>query len=331
MGTRRWWRILVVFGFLLAGCSEPEDPVWTAVAITDAGIVATLSGAGESGRSDLLSIDDGKTWSSVGPRSDVIEVQVSKLTELCLRATPNVCIRADGPRILESIDGGQTYETAWELDLRGDWLTRQLDTFWRATTFTGTMAETDSGAVVVAVGAIPPVRRAIDGEWNPSEAQLRAFPIGGTLWALAGIATLSIAFASDQTRMRLTILGCGLIYLGTLTMRLASENLILLTLGLGIVLVIGIFVTFVVLAIRNAFVDSPPPQDYTDPWWTPERVAPWALPAVLLPLTMSAWAWDLMSWDVAEILWFGGIGISLVISLIQMRRQIVQARVQAQQ
>lgn len=317
------WRMsasLGVVALVSVGCQVPEDPSWSALEVTDDGIVVFDVAESDSGYQNgyLVSVDDGVTWADGRSQLELVDEDYrSAQTELCLRDSPEVCIRSDGARIVESTNGGQTYETVWELDLRGGWLTRQLDTWEPAEIYTRTVIETASGAVLVSASSIAPIRRAPDGTWSPTESELRTFPMTGTLWALAGMAMLAVAFAFNSVRVQLAVAGGASVYLGTLAMRLSSDEFLVAALLFGASVLVTLVIASTMIAVANRGPGNEVPTGRRDALL---RVIPWIVPACILPGSMLAWSRDLLSWDTAEILWVGSLGVCVLASLIRIVR-----------
>lgn len=154
-----------------------------------------------TGGAAWVSEDDGITWRfDAGAEPTDAEDARSATTELCLDAEPSVCVRlADGSTIEESDDGGQTWRRVWRVDGGSDrWLSsgqHGFDGSWSPIDLAD-MAETPSGAVVVAATTIDPLRRSPEGTWAPSIAELHTFQTFAFLPLVIAVAFMVIGLAA---------------------------------------------------------------------------------------------------------------------------------------
>ena len=183
--------------FIAAGCTVFGDPSWTRVGEIGGQLVALDLGSEDGSFQHLVSEDDGVTWVTADFAGEPSEdFELADKRSICLESAPEICVRSTTDAIEESSDGGATYETVWQLDLSGDWLSRSAGTRFTARIETSTVFETETGAVLVGVGALSPIRRSPNGVWSPDEAALRTFPWGSVIAALVAIAGLAVSLAA---------------------------------------------------------------------------------------------------------------------------------------
>lgn len=150
---------------------------------------------------DRISDDDGVTWRSVGGATGgVAEERGEPTTELCLEADPRTCVRlVDETTVEESDDGGETWSTGWRIDGGSEgWLEFGQHGFeggGEPVRLTD-LAETPTGAVLVAATTIDPIRRGPDGEWRPTLGELHRFQVFVFLPLVIGVAFLAIGLAA---------------------------------------------------------------------------------------------------------------------------------------
>ncbi len=113
----------------------------------------------------------------------------SKTTELCTADEPVICVRRSGQpmgnAIQESTDGGQSWQTVWQVDGSESWVRHRAGA--EGDLEVSDMVETADGRIVVAVRHLLPVVRTPDGVWSPSVAELRTFPLLALATVLPGL------------------------------------------------------------------------------------------------------------------------------------------------
>lgn len=311
---------LIILLAVLGGCTS-QNALWLEVGTLDGNLIVVNSEPTGYPEQARISIDDGKTWPAEFVDSEDIErASMSTLKELCLSDQPQVCIRMTGETIEESTDGGQTFATVWGVDLSGFWLGRQNEAEEPLVIETGTLLETPDGAVLVTVGAIPPIRRSSDGTWSPNEAGLRKFPASEILLILAGVLATAIPTVMRPARVSLAIAGFCLLLIGlTIIEREPTNEMVplypLFASGLGLIL-ICFLVAAIIGEIRRRRSSSTAPKGDTARF---SSFAPWLLAVVAPGAAYGAFSVDLISWPTATSAWLGCFTVSFIGSRLSTR------------
>lgn len=302
----------LIFVIVLAGCSIDEDPHWTTLVLAGGDVVAINDSPGNDADGHLVMGDDGRSWGSALVLRDFPDRWSDEFdeldvigNELCLRSNRSVCIRTDGERILESVDGGQSWNTAWELNTSGGWLNRQFSRQTAVELETGSVYETESGAVVAAVGFRPPIRRSVDGEWTPSEADLRLFPKGGAITLAVAFVLLAIAVARNPINSANVLVG---LLVGVAAFPYFSMSTYSASLGVAALSPFALLVAIMFDAgLRRLRTELPkrPKARWRLHWIS----AVWLLLAAVSLGSIALWAIDAGSWTMLTMpVWIGTIG-----------------------
>lgn len=179
------------------------------------------------------------------------------LTAACLESEPDTCFRLSGRSILESVDGSDSWKIAWEIDGTEAWAHGLGATPSEGALRPTDMVITPGGEVFVAVGAIDPVRRTIDGEWTPSSADLKRFPFGPWLGLVSGVVAVgaAIVLASGRRPGSVPSALYGVVALCASAAMFATPHSVAVAIGLSFVIVGGLL-TLVVVGSRLGSVRS---------------------------------------------------------------------------
>lgn len=173
------------------------------------------------------------------------------LTSACLESEPDTCFRLSGQSVLESVDGRNSWQIAWEIDGTEAWIhsigAAPSDTAIKPTD----MVVTPAGEVFVAVGAIDPIRRTTDGEWTPSSADLKRFPFGPWLGLVSAVLAVGAAIVWGSGRRPGSMMSAlyGIVALCASAAMFATPNSVTVAIGLSFVIVGGLLALLLV-AVR---------------------------------------------------------------------------------
>jgi len=296
-----WLLLLLVL--ILAACGPPEDSSWTRITTIDGKPAAIDDGYFRH----LITTDDGVTWTAASYNMELGEFEVAG-PELCLAADRSVCVRTIEQRVEESDDGGSSWETVWELDLSGNWLTRQLDTFEEARIQPGSVLETPSGAVLAAVGSAQPIRRSVNGEWSPTEGDLRIFPRQGALLATVGLLALIVALAARPVPIGVAATGAVVIAVASFALHQPTERAAIFSAPLIAITAFG----WMSALVESAFAD--PVVGERRHWNLP---APFQLaPVAVLNLGLGAWSQGWLGWQIVVLSTAAITSAAMIVSIV---------------
>lgn len=190
----RWRRTIVIIGavLVLAACSPPSTSAVVDLRLAGDGSVDRTYATFEQGWSDpfaygYLMSDAGPDEGDESPEQPTLE-QLDQVREACL--DDGTCIRLEsGATIVESGDGFETKRTVWSVRPGEGWLdlTHGTDGV-RAVAEVYDILVMPDQTVRVAAGDLGVLARSVDGEWSPSEADLRTLSKGLlTALSLAGL------------------------------------------------------------------------------------------------------------------------------------------------
>lgn len=266
------WRWLFVLG-LLCLSTACQDQRQTRVSLVGGEVVAFADG------------DEPPT----GATNEV-------LTAACLGSEPDTCFRLSGQSILESVDGRDSWDIAWEIDGTEAWVHRLGTTPSERALKPTDMVITPADEVFVAVGAINPVRRTIDGKWTPSTADLKRFPFGPWLGLVSGVAAMGAAIVLGSGRRPGFVLSAlyGVVALCASAAMFATPNSVTVAIGLSFVIVGGLLTLLVVagrvsLVRGSEFFESDNPKS-----WLALAVA-----SLLSAAPLALWAAGFGRWSAA--------------------------------
>lgn len=206
---------LSVLGLAAMACmatSAPENYAsnWNNIVETEGKIVVT----GDQTEFAWESTDDGASWvqnRDLGSEDfynyDRTPVNTEPIT-LCTDSGKSLCVQLADNRIRESLDGGQSWKTVWEIDPKEAWVESiGYSQYENVIVAPGDLYLSESGSVIAAVGGIQPIRRTPDGIWSPSVAVLRTLP--STL-GLASVAVVALCLSAIQL-LRVRAVGHGVV------------------------------------------------------------------------------------------------------------------------
>ena len=274
--------------------------------------IAIDSGHYDEASEHLATRDQGLSWEPAHTRFTLDQVEPAE-PHLCLSTDPETCIQNIAGRVEESSDGGTSWRTVWELDLSGNWLTRQLDTWEDAEIRAGSVLETPDGTVLVAVGSIPPIRRSVDGVWSPTEGDLRHFPLFGAIVSSVGLLILAVTLTSRPTPISLGTLGAVILWCGWFLLTLPLFNaMIMSAMVLASVMFAGTLALIVMALAR------PKPKKSARQWAAPGPIE--LAPLAVLNLGLFAWSQDWLNWYAMIGLNLLGVGASTILSIIAAKK-----------
>lgn len=212
LGKKARLGILGVAALACVATSAPENYAsnWNNIVETDGSIIVT----GDQTEFGWESTDDGATWAQnrdLGSEdlysSERAPVNTEPIT-LCPDSGQSLCIQLADTRIRESLDGGQSWETVWEIDPEEGWVEGiGYSVYENVIIAPGDLHLTESGSIIAAVGGIEPIRRAPNGTWSPSVANLRTLP--GSL-GFASVAVVALCLSAIQL-LRVRAIGHGIV------------------------------------------------------------------------------------------------------------------------
>ena len=291
--TGCWLWFLTLFILLVSACTPSNEPSWTGLVLVDGEPIAIDTSddsyEDEPSSRHLQTFDEGVRWYPVNRRFDLAGA-IPAGRELCLSTDQEVCIRTLGNRVEESDDGGSSWRTVWDLDLSGNWLTRQLGTEDIASVHPGSVMEIPSGTVLVAVGSIHPIRRSVDGEWSPTEGDLRRYPFSQAFIGSVGLLLFALAVTARPISYGLVFLSASIIFAAWLSLVLTGiDALIFSSSLLGLVAIVAL-VTVIINAVGNQVAQV------ARQWDAPSWLA--LSPLILGNLGIIAWSYDWLAWSL---------------------------------
>ena len=285
-----WLLALVIF--LMSACTPSNDPSWTGLALVDGEPIAIDTSHDsyddEPSTRQLVTFDEGVRWYPVSHQFDLAGALPTG-RELCLSVDQDVCIRTIGKRVEESTDGGSSWRTVWDLDLSGNWLTRQLKIEGIASVRPGSVLEIPGGTVLVAVGSVHPIRRSVDGEWSPTEGDLRRYPFGQAFIGSVGLLLLALALTARPISYGLVCLSASVVIAAWLSLVLTGVDALIYSSSLlALAAAVGL-ITLLINAVGSRVAQVS--RQWDAPSWLE------LLPLVLGNLGLIAWAYDWLTWS----------------------------------
>lgn len=284
--------LLPLLIFLMSACTPSNEPSWTGLALVDGEPIAIDTSDDsyddEPSTRQLVTFDEGVRWYPVSRQFDLAGALPTG-RELCLSADQDVCIRTIGKRVEESNDGGSSWRTVWDLDLSGNWLTRQLKTEDIASVRPGSVMEIPGGTVLVAVGSIHPIRRSVDGEWSPTEGDLRRYPFGQAFIGTVGLLLLALAVTARPISYGLVFLSASVVFGAWLSLVLTGIDALIYSSSLLALAAAVSLISFAISAAGNQVAQVS--RQWDGPSWLELS------PLILGNLGLIAWSYDWVTWS----------------------------------
>lgn len=250
---RRAWLLLLAI-LALTACSPVEPGASEADAVEVRGKSVLVGWDGQ--RAAYISTDRGRTWQETQASGETLRVQTSQ----CVPKDPDRCymIAKGQMKVLESLDAGKTWRTAWEVTPgRVELLTRDLGTMPESKAL-AIQSSARGHVVVVANGSDGVAVRDIHGTWQRmgfgsmtmSEEEAisldSAGHIGYEAWIaiLAGVWTLMAGFAIAGRKTSLTLIAIFGLLAATISFAAAAGGSGIATLGaLAVMGTLGLLIT----------------------------------------------------------------------------------------
>lgn len=317
---------------LLSACSPVESRGYDYVEVTEDGSIVVGQDGWDEGVRVVLESSDLETWQREPGQSGV---EWERTTESCNPTNPQVCIELGmNSQINVSTDGGNTFETEWQVDDGAHWTPgRQGSEFFSGDPFlfeATDIAWTDDGRALIAMSDRYPVVRNADGSFTPSIADLHPYPMVSVAfiigsWVAAAVGLMIIGNRRSER---------GVVGFAVASLSFFAVGVFIQFDLLGLLASAALFFggsTAFAVALFRALSSPPAPRapDQADQTTSALRLV-WPVPALLA--LGYAWDIDLLPWFVMSAVMFAVIAVAVPLARPQATtEQSKQLKVPAHQ